>query len=117
MRKNDTKIFLDKQKLTQMLNMRRSGYALTSLAIIFGVDRTSIAYQCDKYLIKPLEETYTLERIIEDVLEQVYKPEPEKFKVIDGHRINLGKTYAEYLAEAKVVIPIEKTVIFTKLYI
>lgn len=99
MRLNDKKIFLDKSKLYEMLNLRRSGYALTTLAIMYDCDISSIRYQCDKFYVQPIDETYTLERIISQVLP---KPEPVTYKVVNNERINLGKSYAEYL------IPIEK---------
>lgn len=93
MRINDKKVFLDKEKLYQMINLRLNGIAVSSLALFFNVDRSSISYQCDKYLIEPNDEVYTLERIISKVL-----PKPDlTFKVINGERINLGRSYKEYL--------------------
>lgn len=92
------KIFLDRDKLTQMLNLRINGFATTSLSVIFGVNRSSIENQCDKYWVKPLDEVITIERIVSNVL-----PPPKKshWIVVDGERINQGKSYREYLEESR----------------
>lgn len=68
MRNGDSKLFLNKPKLSQMLELRLNGYALTSLAILFNCDRSSIAYQCDKFHARPLDQVVTFERILKQVL-------------------------------------------------
>lgn len=101
MRKNDKKVFLNKEKLTEMLNLRINGYAIRSLATKYGVDTSSIRYQCDKYLINPMdEEVYDVGRIVSQVL-----PQPRQtYKIVSGEKINLGKSYTEYL-EASGISP------------
>ncbi len=98
MKKGNKKIFLNKPRLYQMLNLRRNGLALTSLAVIYNCDRTSVAYHCKEYQIAPIdEEVYDLERIISQILPKAPQP---TFKIVNGERINLGKTYKEYLVHA-----------------
>lgn len=98
MRKNDKKIFLDKVKLTQLLNLRLNGFALTSLAYLFNCDVMSVWHQCKKYQIEPLEDVYTIERIIKAVIP---KPQPLTYRVINGEKINIGKNYADYILMEK----------------
>lgn len=109
MRKNDKKIFLDKPTLYRMLNLRKTGLTVTTLAIMFNCDYSSIRAQCDKYGIEPLEEVwperitggmvYGIERIIAEIIPH-YQTQTN-YKVVNGERINLGKSYAEYIAESK----------------
>lgn len=98
MEKGNKKIFLDKQKLYTMVNLRQVGLATTSLSVIYGVNRSSIENQCDKYDIHPVGETFTIERIVGEVLPQ---PKESSWMVIDGEKINQGKTYKEYLEESR----------------
>lgn len=95
MRKNDVTVFKEKEKLYQMLNLRRAGISLTTLGLIFGVDRKSIEYHCNKYKIRPMGvDVYTIERIVHKVL----PPIPQQtYRIVNGERINIGKSYAEYL--------------------
>lgn len=88
-----------------MLNLRRNGYALTTLSIMYNCDISSIRYQCDKYDIEPLDDVYTLERIISQVLP---KQEEPQYKTVGGEKINLGKSYKEYLAGVTDIYPHRK---------
>ena len=58
MRKNDKKIFCDKSKLSQLLNLRQNGLSLTSLATIYGVDTMAISYQVHKYKLENPDKIY-----------------------------------------------------------
>lgn len=98
MRLGDKKIFQDKQKLYSLVNLRINGYAHTSLAVIFSCDISSIRAQCDKYGIIPQGEVYTIERLVKDILPQ-FAPLETKWRVIDGKRYALGKTYEEYFEQ------------------
>jgi len=93
-------IFNNPATLLQMIALRRAGYATTTLAIMFGVDRSSIEYHCQRFSLKPDRQIYSLERIIADVLIALNPPADPRFKIVNGERINLGKTYAEYMAES-----------------
>lgn len=104
MRKNDKKVFLDTEKLLRMIALRRAGYATTTLAIIFGVDRSSIEYHCQRFSLKPEVQVYSLERIISDVLTTLNPQTEPTFKIVNGEKINLGKSYAEYMAENHILI-------------
>lgn len=86
-------IFKDNKKLVQMLNLRRCGYSTTFLAAIYGCDHTSILFQCNKFNVEPMNDVYSLEQILRQIL--------PTFKYQGGERINVGKSYAEYLKEAK----------------
>lgn len=96
--KGNKKIFLDKEKLYTMVNLRQAGFATTSLSIMFNVNRSSIENQCDKYLIKPLDQTFTIERILSDVLPM---PKESVWMVIDGRKVNQGKNYQDYVNDRK----------------
>lgn len=97
MRKGDKTIFSDKDKLLQLIALRRAGYATTTLAIIFGADRSSIDYHCQRFNLKPDRQVYTIERIISDVVLQLKPQENPTYKIVNGEKINLGKSYAEYI--------------------
>lgn len=77
-----------------LINFRLAGYGEDTLATMFGCDRTALIYQFKKYNIPKPKEVYVLERIISQLLP---KPEPEKWKIVNGARINLGKSYRDYL--------------------
>lgn len=85
MRQGDKKKFLSKPKLYEMLNLRRNGFSYNILSYIFEVDRTSLAYQCDRYNIKPLE-VYNFKGIVAHFLP---RPEPPKWKIVNGERFHL----------------------------
>lgn len=47
------KVFKDEHKLERMLHMRQDGWTFESLAIIFGVDHSSIYKACKVHKVKP----------------------------------------------------------------
>ena len=107
MQLGNKKIFRDKKLLTQMLNLRLNGLALSSLAWLFACDRDSITKQCQKYGIEPHHvysrvmldeegEVIMVERIVSAVLPK----DNLTYKIVNGERINLGKSYAEYVRAA-----------------
>lgn len=99
MKQGDKKLFLDRDKLTQMINLRRNGLTVTTLAIMFGCDYSSIRAQCDKYGIVPrVDVIYGIERIIAQIIPHYIQS--KTFKVVNGEKINLGKSYAEYVTES-----------------
>ena len=85
MRPGNKKVFIDKVKLTEMLNLRLMGFSYNILANMFGVDRTSLSFQCDRYQVQPLQ-VYNLKGIVSHHLP---KPEPEKWKIINGERFHI----------------------------
>ena len=82
MRQGNKKIFLNKAKLTEMLNLRRNGFPYSVLSSIFGVDRKSLSYQADRYQIIP-KQVYYLKGIVNKYLP---KPEVPKWKIINSER-------------------------------
>ena len=53
MRNGDTKLFNNNPKLLKdMLEMRRAGLSVETLAYLFRCDRSSIRYQCKKHNVK-----------------------------------------------------------------
>lgn len=95
MRKGDVKIFADRQKLFQMVNLRRIGWAETSLGMLFGCDRSSIKEQCQKYKINPLRNIYTIERIASKAMP--FERNKTDWRMIGGEKICLGRSYSDYL--------------------
>ncbi len=94
MRKGDSKLFRNKQVLCDMLTLRTYNWSFTSLALLFGCDRTSIEDQCKKYGAIPGGEVYTIERIVRDVI----KPMTDTiWEVRNGELVNKGRSYADYL--------------------
>lgn len=119
MRQHFKKVFANKENLYSMINLRRNGWGVTSLAVIFGCDWTSVRDQCQKYGILPLNGVYTIERIeskvlptitaFQEMLKAEIKKEVAERKILvtpSGERINMGKSYKEYF-EKRYHIPIE----------
>ncbi len=99
--KGNVKLFLDRTKLTRMINLRIIGYTEQSLATMFGCDRVSISQQLIKYNIIPLEQTYDFERITRAILPSLQPQFNSQWEVRNGERINLGKSYKEYLTQGR----------------
>lgn len=81
----------------QMLNLRLIGLSLTSLAGIYGVDWTTIRHHTQHFNIPKPAEVYNLEGIIAQAIPKAPKL---TYKIVNGERINLGKSYREYLAQS-----------------
>lgn len=102
MRLNDTKIFQDKDKLLEMLNLRIDGCSISFLAAYYHCDKSSIRFQCDKYNVEPSDEkVYAVDRI----LVQTFPKVVGYWKEVNGERVNVGKSYKEYLQEANAKYP------------
>lgn len=105
MRKTRTSISKDKDTLLEILTLRRAGWTFVSLSELYNCDRTSLRYQCRKYKIFPTKKIYIKnsnevfdpKRIAVHVLHQLYPIVLSSWTVVDGEKINTGKTYAEYL--------------------
>lgn len=81
------KVFASNRKLITMLELRRSGWDVVSLAFVFGVDPTSVYDQCKKYYIPRGDEP--LHFSVGFILSQ------------ENIKVRKEKSYAEYLSEAK----------------
>lgn len=91
MKHGNRKLFLNRTKLHIMLNLRRCGFSLVSLAQMFGCDHKATFFQCEKYGVYPLDVPLSMDRLVQEGI----KVSPAK-KVTT---INQGKMYAEYLKE------------------
>lgn len=105
-KKSGTFIFIDKNKLLEMLSLRRDGWTFVALAELYDCDRTSLRYQCRKYQIFPIKkifiknsnEVFDPKRIAHNIIIEINPVvENPQWKVVDGERINTGKSYADYL--------------------
>jgi len=104
-RKGDNKIFNDKKRLYGLVELRRAGWSISTLSILFNCDRTSIRLQCDKYGIIPWSrENYPIKNIIIPIIRPLADKNEDKWVLIDGERINQGKSYKDYLREYKLRI-------------
>lgn len=102
----EKQIFHDKNKLYLLLNFRIQGYSLGSLSEIFHCDKNTIKKQCLKYSIYPIgydstklsqskKNAFSTSHIVSLALS---KPREKRlWAVIDGEKINLGRSYKEYL--------------------
>jgi len=73
--KGGKKIFVDRAKLSQLLNLRQNGLSLTSLATIYGVDNMTIFHQVHKYKLEKPAEVYDIHRLLKNII-----PQPPRFK-------------------------------------
>ena len=72
-----------------MLSLRRQGWTYLSLAFIYGVDHSSIYYECKKYGVKnPIQTIDFSPRTVVNILN--IHPKKEKM-------------YADYVKEAKLL--------------
>jgi len=79
------RVFNDKKKLNSMLVMRKKGYSLISLGIIYGADFTTIYHHCKSNKIK--KNKSELQFSIPNILSLVEM------------KIRKSKSYMEYLIE------------------
>ena len=85
---------LSRGAINLILNLRLIGWSYNSLASFFGVSRQAARYQCHKYGIE--YEGYGMRIPNLSTAQKI-----DKWRHIDGEKINVGKSYAEYLKEAK----------------
>ncbi len=94
MKKGQTTQFANKNRLEEMIKLRRNGLAESSLSLIFNVDKSTIRYHLKKYYITHPVEVYAVERIVGKTLPNSTDPQ---WKVVGNERINLGRNYKDYL--------------------
>lgn len=107
MRKPRTPISKDPDILLEILSLRLAGWTFTAIATLYNCDRTSLRYHFRKYQIFPVKkvfvknsnEVFDPQRIASTVIVELFPTNTSTWTVIDGEKINTGKTYAEYLAE------------------
>lgn len=81
-----SKVFRDKTKLVKMLHMRRCGWTFKGLAVVFGVDYSSIYKACKIHGVVPLT------RLIPFDLSNVF--------ILTGFTPRREKSYREIIEEA-----------------
>jgi hypothetical protein len=86
MRIGDKNVFKDPHKKNNMLSLRRQGWTYLSLAFIYGVDHTSIYYECKKYKIANPVNTVDFS--------------PKSIVNLLGISLPKDKNYSDYLREA-----------------
>lgn len=105
MKKAYTFISKDNSTLLEILQLRRVGFSLDFLAELYDCDRTSLRYQCRKYqifpqktiFIKNSDEVFNPKRIANHIILEIYPKEESNWTIIDGEKVNTGKSYADYL--------------------
>lgn len=100
MEKGNKTIFRNKEKLYLLINYRLSGFAISTLSIIFCVDKSSVRYQLHKFAIPnpSRKEVYSIEYIIDPVIS---KYQGSEWDYIEGMRVNAGSDYKDYIARSK----------------
>lgn len=93
--------------LLEILQLRRVGFSLDFLADLYDVDRTSLRYQCRKYQVFPTKtiwvrndkspEIFNPRRIMSDIIIQISPIQESNWMIVNGEKINTGKSYADYL--------------------
>jgi hypothetical protein len=90
--------------LHEMLNLRRSGWSFSALGFKYGKDHTTIMHHCKKHGVVSQIPVYTSRgnvprpMFIEEVRKNFI---PGKYDEYLSQPTNPGKTYKQYLAEAK----------------
>src|SRR3990167_3754539 len=87
MREGDIRIFKNPVKYQELLRLLKLGWDYHSIAEHFDCHRTTIIHQARKLGVPP--------RVSEKT--RSYKPTPMKDYYENNERINLGKSYKEYL--------------------
>lgn len=86
------KLFLRKEKLYLLVNLRRTGHTYKSIALFFNCDYSSVKFQCQKYHIEPIDDVLGVQAILES-----FPASQEKTREVEGKRINVGRNYKDYL--------------------
>lgn len=106
MRKNDQKLFTkDLELLHEMLYLRRGGWSLVSLAVLYHCDPSTIYHWCQKLGVEPYKTFDPFSKASKIIAtmgfkskEQAMKESTKIWTTIDGERVCLGRSYREYLA-------------------
>lgn len=94
----NTRPFSDRDLLIEAVNLRINGWALSSLALLYTVDKSSLRGQFKKYRVRPKTDVYIVERIVmKPISQQAF--EMNKWKIVDGEKVSRGKTYEDYMRE------------------
>lgn len=99
----------------EMLELRRQGVSYSELGRKYGKDHTTIMHSCKKFGVvpnTPMPQGINLKKASDTPLNEEEEPVvklniQDKYAYIFDQAVNPGKTYQEYLAEAR-KRPIEK---------
>ncbi len=105
MKKTYTLIDQNPQQLLAILDLRRQGFSLDFIAELYNCDRTTLRYHCRKYqifpertiFIKNSPEVFNPKRIANEIIIKLIPKNESNWTIIGGERVNLGKSYADYL--------------------
>lgn len=97
------------EKLIEMLMLRRLGFSTYFLANLYGCDRETLRYHCRKYQIFPQKtkfisnspDIFNPKRIATQVIIKIIPETVSNWVSLDGERVNIGKSYADYLKAEK----------------
>lgn len=101
-REHYTKVFRNYDLLTEMLSLRAEGSSFMALGDKYGVDHSSIVYQCQKHsVVVAMTNPIIVQRTMQKEKVVAIKPQP----LIDGvwqvtesgEKVNVGRSYQEYL--------------------
>lgn len=82
-----TMVFKDRTKLIKMLHMRRCGWTMESLAVIFGVDHSSIYKACKIHNVHPMTGLVSIDL--------------SSLIMLTGYQPRKVKTYQDYIEEER----------------
>ena len=91
------KIFRDKKVLQEMLDLVQDGFSISSIARKFQIDHKSVRYQITKSQMPPVKATKKLNSPPQRIPKDLKNTDLKDFYVENGERINVGKSYQEYL--------------------
>lgn len=93
MKYGNHKVLNHKPTLYRMVNLRLNGLSMVSLGSLFGVDWTTIRHHCQIYKIPKPEQSYNIQAIIAQLIPKAPKV---TYKIVNGEKINLGRSYKDY---------------------
>lgn len=94
----EKQLFSDRERLAVLLGLYSEGYNYSSLSVLFGCDRKAVKYFCTKYAVAMGTPVVSVRREVSEELEG--HPKAYRRFITEGTvTVNLGKTYAEYLAQ------------------
>lgn len=98
------KDILSRKDIDLILNLRWEGISERNISDLFGIDRTTVRYYCKKHGIVAYRSlnlsTPHGRPSLHSLISEMLKKE-RKWVIIDGEKINRGKSYKEYLAEGR----------------
>jgi hypothetical protein len=102
MTKGKKKLFLDTEKLYTAMTLRRAGWGFEPISIIYECDRSSIRKQARKYIILPEVKYFYPQKIALHIVTELNLIDTKtEWADIQGERVCLGKSYADYIKDGR----------------